>query len=305
MTNLPWTQKYRPACLEEMVLPPSTHNLIKNMIEQKSIPHFVLLSGDAGTGKTTLARILVDTIPNSNVNEYNSSDFRGIDFVREISAAMKMPSVYGKVTFHIFDEVHKLTNDAQNAFLKSLEDMPEFCYVAFCTTEPIKLIAAIRSRAIEILLPLASEKAMKVRLLEISELENAGEVDAEVLEIIHEKTRGSMRKAVSLLQNWVISGKDIEVLEVAAEDSPEVVDLCRELLRGNWASIQAILRKLVLEPESVRYAVLGYMNSVLISKSKNRDASIIIDYFSEPFYSGKAVLTNACYKSMNDGERNR
>lgn len=302
MRGVEWTQKYRPGALKEMVLPGHLSSMLKNMIKQGEIPHFVMLSGEAGTGKTTLARILAKSILNSKAEEYNSSDFRGIDFVREITGHMRRPSVYGKTTFHIFDEVHKLTNDAQNAFLKFLEDMPDFSYVVFCTTEPMKLIPAIRSRATEIQIPLVTEKDMEARLLEIADLENVGDVETEVLDTIHELCRGSMRKAVNLFQNWVISGKDFEVLQrTVDEESPEIVDLCRGLLNGTWKGVQTILKKLQAEPESVRYAVLGYMTTVLLSAGKNEVASIVIDYFSEPFYnSGKAGLANACYKSMHD-----
>jgi len=83
------------------------------------------------------------------------------------------------------------------------------------------------------------------------------------------------------------------------EENNEAIDLCRILLKAKtWGEITAVLNNLKdVDVEKIRYAVLGFMNSVLL-KSQNNAAAAVIDCFSEPFYnSGRAGLTLACYES--------
>jgi hypothetical protein len=89
-----------------------------------------------------------------------------------------------------------------------------------------------------------------------------------------------------------------EIISMGEEAEKEVIDLCRALIgKKDWDAIKAILKGLKdTEPEKVRYAVLGYMNAVLLA-SGNRKAAEAIECFSDPFYNtGKAGLTLACYQ---------
>jgi hypothetical protein len=106
---------------------------------------------------------------------------------------------------------------------------------------------------------------------------------------------GSARNALVYLES-VISAKTIDILGDSMIDST-TLDLCRALLsKGNWREVVARLE--TTEWESIRYAVLGYMASVLL-KSNQKQAAIVIDSFKEPFYnSGKAGFLLACYKSL-------
>jgi hypothetical protein len=94
--------------------------------------------------------------------------------------------------------------------------------------------------------------------------------------------------------------QDMLVNRLVTEVNAEVIELCRALMnRASWSVIAGILKGLKEEPESVRYAILGYFNSVLLNNGNPRAASIIIS-FSEPFYNtGKAGLTCACFEALN------
>jgi len=288
-------KKYRPQSLQEMTL---TKPMAK-MLEKWEMPHFTMLVGKSGVGKTTLARIMASNMGDCLLREFNSADFRGIDFVREICDQLLSPPITHEKICYILDECHKLTGDAQNAFLKTLEDTPDWAYLILCTTEPTKLIPALRSRAYEVRMPIVSKDRMFGLLERVCKKEGL-EPEAEVYEIIIEKAFGNARKALILLENWSYCN-DPAILDIEEEEASKVIiDLCRQLIRGNWHSTSIILKTLEDDPETVRRVVCSYMTTVLLNdKSKAEDASIVLDNFIKPFYEGgKAALANACYKSF-------
>jgi hypothetical protein len=94
-----------------------------------------------------------------------------------------------------------------------------------------------------------------------------------------------------------------EMLEAAkqfAADQNQTIELCRALMaKASWKTVGSILKNLEQEPESVRRAVLGYFNAVLIN-SGNPRAYAVIDCFARPYYdSGKAGLTASCFEAMS------
>ncbi len=145
-------RKHRPVEFDEMAGNEAEIESFQKVLEKESPPHTYLLIGPSGCGKTTLARIAARKLGADalSLTEINSADNRGIDTAREIIHQLHyLPPGSGSRVF-IIDELHQTSKDWQNAMLKPLEDTPEHVYFFLCTTDPNKLIKAIRTRCTEV-----------------------------------------------------------------------------------------------------------------------------------------------------------
>lgn len=291
---------YRPQTWDEIVGNEETVSSLQNMLKKGNVPHTYLFVGGSGCGKTTIARILANDL-GCNGNDYreiNAADFRGIDSVREIIQSAKYKPLEGKTKVYMIDECHKLTTDAQNAMLKILEDTPDHVYFILATTDPQKLLATVKSRAVQYVMNPLSDMEM-MRLLKITIKKEKESVDKEVLEQIIQDSMGHPRAAMNILEK-VLNTEPEERLEAAkamAEQTNESIELCRCLLSNSgWKKCAAILQGLKgQEAESIRRVVLGYAQSVLL-KGDNDKAAMIIEQFMEPLYDvGFPGLVFNCY----------
>lgn len=278
---------------------------LQSTLARKDHNHVMLFHGPAGCGKTTLARIVAKKLgcAASDLQEVNSSNNRGIDTARDIIAGMHYKPLGGSVRVYLLDEVHKTTNDFQNAMLKALEEPPEHVYFLLCTTDPDKLIKAVRSRcAVFPVQNLTSAQIMD--LLKRTCKEQKIKLSDDILEDISKNVDGSPRQALIVLDQ-VRDADDAEIARIIREsqiEEKQVIDLCRRLLhtKATWKSVSEILSGIEVDIEKVRWAVLGYMSAVLI-KEDNPRAALCIDIFSTPFYNnGKAGLVYACYQVVSD-----
>jgi DNA polymerase III gamma/tau subunit len=148
---------------------------------------------------------------------------------------------------------------------------------------------------------LSIEKLMLL-LVYVLQKENI-DVEDSLIEQIAAKADGCPRQALILLDEVVdLSPRERRrAIQSFKTQEEKTIDLCRALLKKDrWSNISKILKGLEDEPEKVRWAVLGYMNAVLLGGNNNAQASITIIMFQEPFYdTGKAGLTLAAYKSIN------
>jgi DNA polymerase III gamma/tau subunit len=305
-------KRFRPKSLKTVIGQDGAVASLQKLIDKGTIPHAILLTGPSGCGKTTIGRILKETLNcgDSDYLEINSADFKGIDMVRDVRRSMNLSPISGDTRIWLVDEAHKLTSDAQNAFLKLLEDTPEHVYFLLATTDPQKLIKTIHTRCTEVRLVSLSGAALTKVLQRVIEKESLS-VSADVVEEIIEAADGSARKALVILQQVaMVEGDEAQVKAIQSTTftKDQAIDLARLLIttpNPTWGDAAKILRALKDEDvEGIRYCVLGYARSCMVGaegKAPNlklgERAFKIIDIFGRNFYDSKqAGLAAACWE---------
>jgi DNA polymerase III gamma/tau subunit len=321
-------KRHRPSLFKQVLGQPAAIKSLTSMLEKNAVPHALLFTGPSGVGKTTLARIMQRKLgcADSNYTEINAANFRGIDTVRDVLSTMRLAPIEGRTRIYLLDEVHKLTSDAQNAFLKALEDTPEHVYFFLCTTEPARLIQTVLTRCTEIKLSALTAASIR-KLVEDVTVREGFKLDDEVIDRLVEVANGSARVALVVLHKIAALGDDVGVDEqIAAIESSDFraqsIDLARELT-STKATWHEVAKKLVLiedDAEGVRRLVLAYCAKALISppgdgkqpagakanayESWRRDRlAAIISAFECNFYdSGRAGLVFACYRILSTND---
>ena len=149
--------KYRPDEFDKVIGQNHVTDTLKNSIKENKIPSAILFCGPKGVGKTTCARIYAKEINKDsieleiydhafNIFELDAASNRKIDDIRDLLEKVKIPPQIGKYKVYIIDEVHMLTKEAENAFLKTLEEPPSHIVFILATTEKNKILPTILSR---------------------------------------------------------------------------------------------------------------------------------------------------------------
>ena len=296
--------KYRPKTFDEILGNRTTVLALENMLKDKeNCPHSFLFHGFTGSGKTTLARIVAKELgcDSTNIIEIDTAQFRGIDTIRDLRKNAQFTPLGGGIRVYIMDEIQKMTGDAQNAFLKILEDTPKHIYFILCTTEPNNLLPTIRGRCSQFQTSPLTDKQMEDLLLKIAKAENS-EISSEIISQITLDSLGLPRNALQILEQVlnVPENRRLKIAQKAAVEQSESIELCRELIKGgNWAKVSKILKGLKSQDaEGVRRVVLGYASSILLNGDNER-AGNVLECFEEPFYNiGFPGLVLASYRAI-------
>lgn len=297
--------KHRPNNMEEVVGNESTKASIQTIIDRppEKRPRSYLFQGPKGCGKTTLARILGQAFgcELGNIEEYNTANTRGIDTIRNIDSNCRFLPLAGGSRVYLIDECHKLTNDAQNALLKVLEDTPKHVYFMLCTTDPQKLIAPVIDRCTTFSVR-ALTRSQLITLMENILKKEGFDIPIKVLREVSRAAAGSPRKSLVILDTIMYLDNEEDMLDAildASVDEASLADLCQLFLADRtekWPQAQAILRNLKGEPEQIRMGVLNYMDAVLMGKRSSDKVAEIMSLFMESvFYTGKAGIDYAAY----------
>ena len=205
--------KYRPITFENVIGQNSITKTLENAIKQNQLPQALLFCGPRGVGKTTCARILAKKI-NANETENKSDDFsynifeldaasnNGVDDIRNLIDQVRIPPQTGKYKVYIIDEVHMLSGQAFNAFLKTLEEPPSYAIFILATTEKHKVIPTILSRCQIYDFKKISTNDIQEYLEKIAKSEKIKYED-EAIFLIAKKSDGALRDALSIFDRLV------------------------------------------------------------------------------------------------------
>jgi len=299
----------RPQKLDDIIGQEDVVKTVKNQFESGRVPHFFLIVGQTGTGKTTLARIIalmlqsgskIDNVSKYDISKYdikeiNASDKNGVDDIRDLLEIIKYKPLYPSLAkVIIMDEAHQLTTAAQNALLKDTEDTPEHLYFIFCTNNDSKILATLKRRAYTINTHGINQEGIRKLLLtakkktgfkgEIKELEDAlveYEIDAP----------GLILQAAEKFFNGV---EAIKSILSSNTDTVDTKKLCNLILKGNWKEASAFLKTLKKEDiVMTRLCILGYFKTVLLSTG-NVNIAKATKVISEECYELPVFLANLC-----------
>lgn len=200
-----WTEKYRPTKFSEVVGQEDTIKRIESLINSLNIPH-LLFAGPAGTGKSTLALIVVKELFGEswkeNFLELNASDERGINVVREKVKDFARTKSIGNIPFKVIflDEADALTPEAQHALRRTMENYSATCRFVLSCNYSSKIIDPIQSRCAIFRFKLIERKDIEKIINRIKEKENLN-VSSEAIDLIYEGSEGDCRKAINILQS--------------------------------------------------------------------------------------------------------
>src|SRR3954470_13811608 len=219
-------RKYRPATFNTVVGQSHITNTLKNAIKTGHLAQAFLFCGPRGVGKTTCARILAKTInctnrtenteacdkcescesfnsgASLNVSELDAASNNSVDDIRNLVDQVRYAPQLGTHKVYIIDEVHMLSIQAFNAFLKTLEEPPKHAIFILATTEKHKIIPTILSRCQIFDFKRITVKDAKEHLADVAKSQGVVYED-DALHIIAQKADGAMRDALSIFDRVV------------------------------------------------------------------------------------------------------
>ena len=226
-------RKYRPTKFNDVIGQDHIVKVLEGAIKLGQISHAYLFSGPRGTGKTSMARILsreIGTSPNDLV-EMDAASNRGIDDVREIRESVNTLPFESRYKVYIIDEVHMLTRDAWNAFLKTLEEPPRHVVFILATTELEKVPETVISRCQTFQFKQPNQATLKDFALSIAKLEGVI-LEPSAAELVALLGDGSFRDAHGILEKVLSSTKDKKITreEIEQVTGAPKAELVRDIL---------------------------------------------------------------------------
>lgn len=205
MTSEIWTEKFRPKTFSDVVGQSEIIKRIESLTNSLNIPH-LLFAGPAGTGKSTLALIVVKELFKDswkdNYLELNASDERGINVVREKVKDFARTKSIGNVPFKVIflDEADALTPEAQQALRRTMENYSATCRFILSCNYSSKIIDPIQSRCAIFRFKLLEKKDIEKIIQRIAQKENLT-INPEASEILYEGSEGDCRRCINILQS--------------------------------------------------------------------------------------------------------
>jgi DNA polymerase III subunit gamma/tau len=298
-------RKWRPQTFADLVGQTHVTETLKNAIEKNRVAHSYIFSGARGVGKTTAARILAKALNcvhgpttepcgvcdsckeiasgNSlDVIEIDAASNRGIDQIRELREMVRYAPAAARHKVVILDEAHMLTGEASNALLKTLEEPPDRVIFVMATTQPEDLEDTIRSRSQHFHFRALTFSEITSRLKYIADQEKL-QIDDGALSVIARMAEGSMRDALSLLeQARAYCGDEIrdrevrELLGVVPEDALQ--ELVESIAEQSADRALALVHRFQREGRNLQHfcrEAIRHIRNLLIARVCGADSELI------------------------------
>lgn len=301
--------KYRPSNWKSVVGQDEAVETLKTYLANGGLPHCLMLTGPSGVGKTTIARILKDKLrcADNDFFEIDCASKDGPDLIRDIPDRIRLyPTLESRVWF--LEEIQSLSRAgfAQQAMLKIMEDFPKHAYFLLATTDPTKVIEAIRTRCKTVQLKPIETKTLSELVVKVG-ADEGKKISEKVAAEIASAAEGSARRALVLLGEVACLDNEADQLAVVSGGTlMKTVDNLVELLlwkKADWKKLCEVLRDIRGEdPEKIRRRILATATSCMLKGDGNSArAWAIADAFQYPSYdAGFAAIACAAYRVFGD-----
>ena len=296
-------RKYRPDSFGTLIGQDTIAQTLKNSILRGQLAHAYLFCGPRGVGKTTTARIFAKMINCSNpseemepcgtcesclsfaegrsycIHELDAASNNGVDDIKALMDQVRIPPQVGRYSVYIIDEVHKLSQAAFNAFLKTLEEPPAHAIFILATTEKHKILPTILSRCQTYDFNRITVDNI-VRNLRMVASNESITIDDESLHVIAHKADGAMRDALTIFDQTVaFCGTDVKYQDVLRNlnvlDYEYSFSLVDAFLKGDYPSALMTFDEILTKGFNALHfvaALSSHLRDLVVSKSGGLDA---------------------------------
>ncbi len=319
-------RKYRPQRFQDVVGQGHVAGTLKNALASGQVAHAFLFTGPRGVGKTTCARILAKVLncenrtpdfeacnecsscksfnenASFNIIELDAASNNSVEHIRALTEQVRFQPQQGRYKVFIIDEVHMLSNQAFNAFLKTLEEPPPYAIFILATTEKHKIIPTILSRCQIFDFRRITVADMVSHLQGICEKEGI-EAEEDALHIIAQKADGALRDALSIFDR-ITSGAGKKITYDAVIENLNVLDydyffqitdaLLAEDSAGLMNRFDEILRK-GFDPEVFILGLAEHLRNVLVCKDKATLGLLEVGESLRERYRAQAAITPSSF----------
>lgn len=293
----------RPRAFSELVGQDAMLASLEAQFSSGRVPHFFIMAGPVGCGKTTLARLVALALQCPDVNafaepagggggggrlpwaqyrrldirEINAANKNGVDDARELIETMRfVPIAPSRAKVVILDEAHQLSTAAQNALLTETEDVSKHVYYIFSTSQPNKLLPALRRRAyvvtpklldMDATRRLVAEAARRAGYDASASASAALEPLVDALDLHDVRSPGLILQAAERFFSGV-PALDSVLASSGADPELDTMQACRALAKGDWPACAKLLKSATKQDVyALRACMLGYLRTVLLNST--------------------------------------